>query len=238
MTPESENQERRVRAEALAKRMCKAPDADKSRPLVVEFAGSPKAGKSTNIEIVSHFFKRTGFKIWSPTEGASKRTPYHLRRDLVAFNAWALNYAISEILVACHDAERRDIVILDRGPFDSLAWMRILKNRGDLSEDGYRRIEEFARHPKWAGLVGRICLFTCKPKTSLQRENETKLIRREGIAMNEGMLGELREQYESLKNEDSVIRSFDTDNGSDPRKTAGKIVDDILELLEKKIDAA
>lgn len=60
-------------------------------PVVVEFAGSPKAGKSTTIDIVAHFFKRMKYKVWAPTEGASKRTPYHLKRDLVAFNTWTLN---------------------------------------------------------------------------------------------------------------------------------------------------
>jgi putative protein kinase ArgK-like GTPase of G3E family len=52
-------------------------------PFVIEFAGSPKSGKSTNIEILVHFFKRMGFKVWAPVEGASRRTPYQLKRDLV-----------------------------------------------------------------------------------------------------------------------------------------------------------
>ncbi len=40
------------------------------RPVVIEFAGSPKAGKSTTIDILGHFFKRMGYKVWAPTEGA------------------------------------------------------------------------------------------------------------------------------------------------------------------------
>ena len=237
MTIAQDDKARQSRAEHLAGRMGEVRAAAGFRPLVVEFAGSPKAGKSTNIDIVTHFFKRTGFKVWSPTEGASKRTPYQLRRDLVAFNAWALNYAVSEILVACHNVEGYDLVVLDRGPFDSLAWMRILKDGGELDEDGYRRIEDFARHPKWAGLVGRVCLFACAPRVSLERENEAKLIRREGTAMNAGMLGKLRAQYEAMKGEDGRIRVFETDNGGGPRDTAREIADDILSLLEEKADA-
>ena len=56
-------------------------------PVIIEFSGSPKSGKTTNIDIIDHFFRRSNFKVWAPTEGASKRTPYNLRRDLVAFNA-------------------------------------------------------------------------------------------------------------------------------------------------------
>ncbi|MBV9993508.1 MAG: hypothetical protein JOZ72_19705 [Alphaproteobacteria bacterium] len=80
-------------------------------PLIVEFSGSPKSGKSTNIDIVQHFFKRSGFTVWAPTEGASKRTPYILKRDLVAFNAWSLNYAISELLLSHHNVDKPHLVI-------------------------------------------------------------------------------------------------------------------------------
>ncbi len=234
MTNNTDSDNLRRQAESLSKRMPAISErGDDFKPLVVEFAGSPKAGKSTTIDTVAHFFKRTGFRVWSPTEGASKRTPSQLRSDWVAFNAWALNYAVSEILVACHSAEPCDLVILDRGPFDSLAWMRLLRDRKELSDDEYDRFDRFAQHPKWAGIVGRIYLFTCSPETSMRREHEHKLIKSEGTAMNPEMLGELLKQYESLKNE-ARISYFRTDNGDDPRKTAGEIVGDIMNLLEEK----
>ena len=239
MTADPKDKELQERATELVKQICPLRKTDRL-PLVVEFAGSPKAGKSTTIDIVTHFFKRTEFKTWAPTEGASKRTPYFLRSDLVAFNAWALNYAISEILTAYHNVEEYDLVVLDRGPFDSLAWMRVLKDDGKLDQDGYDRIENFARHPKWANLVQRIYLFTCKPETSLHREHDAKLIRSDGTAMNKAMLRKLREQYESLGNEsvsdNPSIRKFDTDDGTGLRDNAREIVSDIMDLLEQKRD--
>jgi len=232
------DKELRDRTEGLVKRTSSPRNGDKL-PLVVEFAGSPKAGKSTTIDIVTHFFKRTGFKTWAPAEGASKRTPYFLRRDLVAFNAWALNYAISEIPTACYNVEAYDLVVLDRGPFDSLAWMRILKDKGELTPDEYDRIENFARHPKWANLVERIYLFTCSPKTSMDREHEAKRIRSDGTAMNPEMLQSLHDQYAALgtesANDNVSILRFYTDAGSGPRDTARKIVGDIMNLLEQKV---
>ena len=237
MTTDRKNKELQDRAKRLVNQICPLRGGEKL-PLIVEFAGSPKAGKTSNIDIVTHFFKRTNFKTWAPTEGASKRTPYFLRRDLVAFNAWALNYAISEILTAYHNVEEYDLVVLDRGPFDSLAWMRVLKNDGQLDQDGYDRIEKFARHPKWANLVERVYLFTCSPATSLHREHDAKLIRSDGTAMNEAMLRKLHEQYESLGDEsisdDTSIRKFSTDDGPGLRGTARAIVSDIMDLLERK----
>ena len=236
MTADRRDEELRGRAEELVGRMGPLRSGEEL-PLIVEFAGSPKAGKSTAIDIVTHFFKRTGFKVWAPTEGASKRTPHLLRRDLVAFNAWALNYAISEILTAYHNVEEYDLVVLDRGPFDSLAWMNVLKDDGKLDQDGYDHIRNFARHPKWADLVKRVYLFTCSPETSMRREHEAKLIRSEGTAMNEEMLEKLRRQYESLKQEpgnSSLISPFTTDEDGGQRETARKIVKDVMRLLEQK----
>ena len=237
MTVDPKDKELQDRATDLVERI-RPPRPGEELPLIVEFAGSPKAGKSTTIDIVTHFFKRTGFKTWAPTEGASKRTPYFLRRDLVAFNAWALNYAISEILIAYHNVEEYDLVVLDRGPFDSLAWMNVLKDDGELDQDGYDRIRDFARRPKWAKLVERIYLFTCSPETSMRREHEAKLIRSDGTAMNEEMLGKLQGQYEFLGQEQgsttSDVRKFSTDEDGGQRETARAIVDDIMHLLERK----
>ena len=157
---------------------------------------------------------------------------------MVAFNAWALNYAISEILTAYYSVEAYDLVVLDRGPFDSLAWMRVLKDDRKLTQDEYDCIEKFARHPKWANLVERIYLFTCCPSTSMEREHKAKLIRSEGTAMNEEMLRKLHDQYSSLENDlagDTVsIRPFSTDEGAGEKETAREIVVDILNLLERK----
>ena len=130
--------------------------------VVIEFSGSPKSGKSTNIDILSHFFKRMEFNVWAPTEVASKRTPYHLRSDLVAFNTWSLNYAISELIVAYHNVDRQHLVILDRGPFDSLAWMALLMNRGDLKKEDFEKIRDFALLPHWFERISMIYLFTCQ----------------------------------------------------------------------------
>ncbi|MCH9052509.1 MAG: hypothetical protein IIA72_15780 [Proteobacteria bacterium] len=205
-------------------------------PLVVEFAGSPKAGKTTNIDIIEHLFKRIGFKIWAPTEGASKRTPYHLKRDLVAFNCWSLNYAISEILVAYNNVDPHDLVILDRGPFDSLAWMGLLRDRGELKDDEYKVIKNFALHNKWLSCISRIYLFTCRPDVSLERENEVKLISRPGTAMNTNMLTELLQQYENLKEEQTQCPLFpvETSDTTSPLGTALEIANDLIALFSSR----
>lgn len=226
-----------ARAEAVAK----ALQANQEHaPVAIEFAGSPKSGKSTTIDILVHFFKRTGFKVWAPTEGASKRTPYHLKRDLVAFNAWTLNYAISEILVAYYNVDRHHLIVLDRGPFDSLAWMLWLQQRGDLNQDDYSIMKRFALFPKWNDLISRVYLFTCSPQVSLSRENQMKLISKDGVAMNVSCLSSLLSIYEDVKRDvrqDQIVPIDTSSEGNTAKQNAGTIAEDILEIFEDAIKA-
>lgn len=223
------------RASALAQRWSHDHES-----VVVEFAGNPKAGKTSTIEIIEHFFKRMGFKVWAPTEGAAKRTPYHLKRDLVAFNTWTLNYAISEILVAYYNVDHHDLVILDRGPFDSLAWMRLLKEKDELSREELEVFEQFALHPRWSKLFAKVYLFRCDPKISLERETESKLTQQPGTAMNEMMLADLLKQYERLERDlaNFPLRAVTTSKKTTPRSTSFEIAKELLSELEQRADAS
>ena len=203
-------------------------------PSVIEFSGSPKAGKTTTIDIVSHFYRRLGFRVWAPTEGASKRTPYHLKKDLVAFNAWSLNYAISEILLAYHNVDDPDLIILDRGPFDSLAWMAVLQEQDKISKDEYDTIRSYATLDKWARMVSKIFIFVCTPEISLGRENASKLTTASGIAMNEEMLAAVLKQYETLAEElkGYPTRKIDTSDSTAPKDTAYMVANEVLNTLK------
>ena len=85
------------------------------RPYFFEFSGTPKSGKSTCIDSVSHFFRRLGFRVLAPTEGASRRTPRYLRDNLFRFNIWSASYALTHILEGLSSPEKYHIAILDRG---------------------------------------------------------------------------------------------------------------------------
>lgn len=201
---------------------------------------NPKAGKSTTIDIVTHFFKRMGLKVWAPSEGASKRTPYHLKRDLVAFNTWTLNYAISELLVAFHNVDRHDLILLDRGPFDSIAWMGVLHKRGELGDEELEVYKRFALHPRWSRKIDRVFLYRCDPAVSLQREVQSKLTTAAGTAMNPSMLSDLLEQYDSLESRlrEYPVRRGETSDSTTPRGTALMIAEDIVGLLGKRVEHA
>lgn len=104
----------------------KSEDSEVRLPLIVEFSGSPKSGKSSIINILTHLFKRLGADVAAPAEGASLRTPPGLRDDWLSFNAWSGCYALQNILIDCHENPPYQLVILDQGLFDVAGWMEFL----------------------------------------------------------------------------------------------------------------
>lgn len=210
------------------------------RPVFVEFAGTPKSGKSTCIDIVNHFFRRLGFKVLAPTEGASKRTPYYLKENLVAFNAWSATYALTHILEGRYGSDEYQLVILDRGLFDALAWFELLKSRGDISEAERTKIHDFLLIDHWRQYVDMVFMFKTDPKTSLTREYKDKLIEEPGQTMNEGFLDELNDAYVQITERyadefDERLTVIDTSSNqcTTPQSTGLTVASEILEHVRK-----
>ena len=209
------------------------------RPLFVEFAGTPKSGKSTCIDIINHFFRRLGFKVLAPTEGASKRTPYYLKDNLVAFNAWSATYALTHILEGRYGADEYQLVIMDRGLFDALAWFEWLLGRGNIQENECATIQNFLLVEHWRQFVDMVFLFETDPGTSLKRENRDKLIEEPGQAMNPESLLALNEAYQTIRYKFSKqfsqlhIVNTSSDQSTSPQSTAFEVAGKIIDQMEK-----
>jgi hypothetical protein len=226
--------ELRATAEALRARL---EGLKRPRPLFVEFSGSPKSGKSTCIDIVGHFFRRLGFNTLAPTEGASKRTPYYLKDNLVAFNAWSACYALNHVLEGLYSSDGYDIAILDRGLFDALVWFEVLEGRGELTEDERRRIQSFLLIDNWREVIDAVFLFRADPETSLEREARDKLVADYGRAMNPDFLMGLNDAYSKVRDEFGsqfkAVIDVDTSAaaGTTPQSTAFEVAKKIMEFF-------
>ena len=210
-----------------------------ARPVFVEFSGTPKSGKSTCIDIVSHFFSRVHFKVLAPTEGASKRTPYFLKDDKAAFNTWSASYALTHILEGLYQADAYDLVILDRGLFDALAWFQLLENTGQISAGERTTIQGFIALERWRSVIDAVFLFTADSATSMERENADKLIAEPGRAMNPEFLDSLNQAYSQVRNQygkDFSITDIDTSaaRNTTSQSTAAQIASDILDLFSNR----
>lgn len=211
---------------------------ERDRPYFVEFSGTPKSGKSTCIESVSHFFRRLGFRTLSPTEGASRRTPRYLRDNLFRFNVWSASYALTHILEGLSSPEKYHIAILDRGVFDALVWFQLLADRGSITLDDMKKVHEFFLIDEWLDVVDQVFLFQTDPNTSLERENADKLIDEPGTAMNPDFLEQLNSAYAKVRDNHAErfrdVREIDTGGARNttPKETAYKVARAIVDRMQ------
>ena len=236
MASYDEREELRERAEQI---LAGLRDAPLERPVFVEFAGTPKSGKSTCIEIVRHFFRRLEYKVLAPAEGASRRTPYYLKDDLIAFNTWSASYALMHVLEGLHGSDRYDLAILDRGLFDALAWFELLASRGEISGGVRDQVQSFLQIEYWRSTIDAVLLFRTDAETAMTRENSDKLISEPGQAMNPSFLADLNGAYGRVEtkyaDQFSRFESIDTSEaaGTSPETTAEHVAHIILDVFEK-----
>ena len=210
-------------------------------PFFVEFAGTPKSGKSSCIEIVRHFFRRVGFRVLAPTEGASRRTPSYLKDNLPAFNTWSGCYALTHILEGKHDDDDRyQIALLDRGLFDSLAWFELLRTAGEISDEELNAIQHFFSLERWRSSVGMVFLFKTDVATSMGRENAHTLIDDPGRTMNTDFLQKLNQAYDAVSEKFKdyyQLNTIDTSGSKEttPESTAEEVVTQILDGLDERL---
>src|SRR5438552_13317623 len=104
-----------LRAEAICARFKNKA----RRPVVIEFSGSPKAGKTTIVNHLAGFLKRCGFRTKIVVERAGI-CPIRDKKDS-AFNIWTLCHSLAALLEDTQEPPAPndpDILILDRGIFD------------------------------------------------------------------------------------------------------------------------
>lgn len=168
-------------------------------PIGFEFSGSPKAGKSSVIGLVSLFARRAGFRVSAPPEGASIETPPDLKDDLLAFNAWCGCYAIQNILIRSHEGDPYDMLLLDRGLFDWVVWLEFLHTKErSIDQSLCNTMASFALAAPWLEREQALFLFTADSQTSLERERSSQLTMKPGRAMNPQFLDDLRTCYDSI----------------------------------------
>jgi len=196
------------------------------RPFIVEIAGMPKAGKSSTIAQVRHFFSHglkalvggdtslrgtlpPEYRVYTPAEGVSQRTPAQLKDadNLLEYNTWAGAYALQELLWANHN-DFYDLVILDRGPWDAGCWLEyVQKKRKNDSEvpECLKDIIAFFQLPEWTVKADLHIVLVVDPASAHEREKQERLIPHRGPASNKDLMEEMeriyRARFEALATE-------------------------------------
>lgn len=159
------------------------------RPIVIEFSGSPKAGKTSCINSLELFLKRNGFTVQIIQERASvcpvsdKQSPM--------FNFWTACMSLAGLVGTLENKKNNvDVLILDRGIFDSLCWFEWLVKTSKMETSHRDAAERFLLLDEFVKSVDIVFAFTVEPKISIEREYANLLTNKKGTIMNIRVLGE------------------------------------------------
>lgn len=182
MRPEMSALERRLAA-------LKPLIPDKRRPLFVEFAGTPKAGKTSTLSAINRFFNRNGVNSIVYQERASV-SPLSTKGS-TNFNVWVTCATLLGMLEALEN-EKLDVIILDRGLFDGLVWNDWQEQTLRMGKEEAAVFRSFALLPRWKALVDAVVLMHADPETALAREHANQVTVKPGSVMNQKTLAQLR----------------------------------------------
>jgi hypothetical protein len=235
--------ELQIRAEDAAERFHGA-----RKPVIFEFAGLPKAGKTSTSVALQIFLKRCGFRVEIINERAS---PFPFRDQAHSnFNVWsacrvAPLYAACSTLAQILDKTQNspglhgpDILILDQGLFDALCWLRLMEHLDRIRPEERQVIESFLRMADWRRRISAVFVMTASPEDALQREKGLLPVeRQEGAIMNKRVLSRMlnttRKTTQSLKKE---FRIFEIDTSTERRGGTRQIAEAVANLALNVIE--
>ncbi len=188
------------------------------RPLVVEFCGTPKAGKTTTITSLNIFLKRNDFRTIVINEMATE-CPIRNKTNYF-FNSWTFFSSMAEVLkhVALGQSNT-DIILIDRSLFDSLCWFKWLSNYPDknpyISQEQYQTFVNFLVGTNmWIKHFDLIYIFKTTPTAALRREFSELLTTKTGSIMNQRVIEEFNKSVsiikETYQNRFRKIEEYDT----------------------------
>ncbi len=213
------------------------------KPLVIEFAGVPKAGKSTTLAHVQAFLKRCGFRTDVVIERASV-CPVRDKKH-ANFNVWTACTTLAQVLEKTQNPPREDdpqILFLDRGVFDSICWMKMMERISRIRPQDRKIIQDFLMIDDWRRRISGVFVMLASPDDAMKRERG--LLPVEGAAgsiMNHEVLKQIREVNQRCIEElGSKFRLFPIDTSAgetkdDPKRTAEVVAEAILGLAEEQI---
>ncbi len=209
----------------------------KRRPVLIEFSGTPKSGKTTSITALNIFLKRNGFTTEVIHEMASI-CPINNKTN-PNFNTWTLFSSLSE-LIKLHSDNTIDFILVDRSIFDALCWFKWLNTSNVdapyLDNDAFKAYENLIIGSKLlSGLFSLTLVFIAEPNICMKREFTFLLTKKKGSIMNEHVLSSFNnsieiclQEYESQFNK---IVKFDTSNEDKPEQVNLDVTESTLDAL-------
>lgn len=133
---------------------------------VIEFAGMPRSGKTTAVEVMEGFLKREGKRIRVVYEGA-RISPLD-KSDRYNYNAWSFHNTVNRILEARLDGY--DFILVDRGVLDHVAFLEAISP--ECSDNDISVAQKY--YLGFLGIQDLEILFDVSPEEAIRREGKNK----------------------------------------------------------------
>lgn len=209
----------------------------KRRPIVIEFSGAPKSGKTSSISSLMQFLKRNEFKVAVIQESASM-CPVKDKHSPM-FNLWTACDTIKS-LIGVLESERTqyDVVIIDRGIFDSMCWFQWMLDSKRMDHEMKENLDRFLSMQELMSYIDIVFVYMARPDISIEREYASLLTDIPGSIMNETILGEylsaVRSTVSSVENKKWFRKVVPIDTSDKDQNTVGKEVTSMtLDILQE-----
>ncbi len=204
------------------------------RPFFLEFTGSPSAGKTTTIKELDTFFRKMGFRVLCPQEGAE--VIRHIPRTTPIYNLRTGLYALTALLDQSF-GHNYDIVIFDRCVFDVYCWMMYWEGKKKLSPEETKLFQSFFLSPLWMDRVDVAYFMVSDPSVAMDREMRIALSSKMGETTNPKTIKTLVDRYTTaygeLRNRYPQLRLLDTTKLNE-QQMVQSVAMEILTILEQK----
>ncbi|MGA9866778.1 MAG: NUDIX domain-containing protein [Acetobacteraceae bacterium] len=232
-----------LRAEAAAVKFHTAARS----AIVIEFAGVPKAGKTTTLSAVQAFLRRCGFRVNVVVERASV-CPIKDKKDS-NFNIWTSCTTLVQILDQTQNPPSVDdpeILILDRGMFDSIWWFTLMVELARIRRGDKELVEQFLLMDEWRKRISGVVVMLTDPNDALSRERGHLPVEGvQGSIMNPEVLGKTRDLVQATVRRledkfkfcvvDTSAPPYVNNQGATCEYVAGKILEWVEEQIEENI---
>ena len=153
-------------------------------PIVIELAGMPRLGKTTVADSLVDLINHTGL-IAALSHNATHSSPINDRWS-PEFSKWTLISFVKDYLENRNRAVH--FLIADRGLFDSIVWLRIKQERGQLPIESLKVLRDFALIEQWSQSISCILAFVGETDLVLERRLYRKLYRGSSDVSNKDVL--------------------------------------------------
>ena len=189
------------------------------KPFMVEFSGTPEAGKTSTISAVADILRNANYKVITLRESAES-LPCEIAKGTFHANMWMHFITQAGILKAVHS--NADIALIDRGVVESEFYGQKFLAEGGCSEEEY---EEFERTFLKCLKPDLFITLMVTPEESIKRRG------REGRLVNKEYVRQYNEAYLKFFEKINYPKELINTDKKEPHEVSNEVSNIILRHL-------